>query len=48
MDTIAYGDFAKLEMRVGKIIEVARHETQTNSILFRLMSVRKPCRQSPA
>ncbi|MDK9760268.1 tRNA-binding protein, partial [Vibrio sp. D173a] len=23
MDTIAYGDFAKLEMRVGKIIEVA-------------------------
>ncbi len=25
MDTIAYSDFAKLEMRVGKIIEVARH-----------------------
>lgn len=26
METIAYSDFAKLEMRVGKIIEVARHE----------------------
>ena len=26
MNAIAYGDFAKLEMRVGKIIEVARHE----------------------
>ncbi|MEZ9999205.1 tRNA-binding protein, partial [Vibrio lentus] len=22
MDTVSYGDFAKLEMRVGKIIEV--------------------------
>lgn len=26
MDTVSYGDFAKLEMRVGKIIEVVRHE----------------------
>lgn len=26
METIAYTDFAKLEMRTGKIIEVARHE----------------------
>ncbi|MGF1752840.1 tRNA-binding protein [Vibrio makurazakiensis] len=26
MDTIAYGDFAKLEIRVGKITEVVRHE----------------------
>ncbi len=25
METISYGDFAKLEMRVGHIIEVARH-----------------------
>lgn len=26
MDTIAYGDFAKLDIRVGKIKEVTRHE----------------------
>lgn len=26
MDTIAYGDFAKLDIRVGKIKEVSRHE----------------------
>ena len=26
MDTVSYGDYAKLEMRVGKIIEVVRHE----------------------
>lgn len=26
MDTVAYGDFAKLEMRTGKIICVKRHE----------------------
>ena len=26
METIAYTDFAKLEMRVGKIIDVKRHE----------------------
>lgn len=25
METIAYSDFAKLEIRTGKIIEVARH-----------------------
>ncbi len=26
MDTALYSDFAKLEIRVGKIIEVVRHE----------------------
>lgn len=26
METIAYSDFAKLEIRTGKIIEVARHQ----------------------
>ncbi|MBD1570127.1 MULTISPECIES: tRNA-binding protein [Aliivibrio] len=26
METIAYGDFAKLDIRVGKITEVKRHE----------------------
>lgn len=26
MDTVAYSDFAKLEMRTGKIVEVKRHE----------------------
>ena len=26
MDTVAYADFAKLEMRVGKIVEVKRHD----------------------
>lgn len=25
METVSYGDFAKLDIRVGKIIEVARH-----------------------
>ncbi|WP_052283918.1 tRNA-binding protein [Kluyvera genomosp. 1] len=26
MDTVTYSDFAKLEMRTGKIVEVQRHE----------------------
>lgn len=26
METVAYADFARLEMRVGKIVEVKRHE----------------------
>lgn len=26
MDTVTYGDFAKLEMRTGKIVEVKRHD----------------------
>ncbi|HAT1609800.1 TPA: tRNA-binding protein [Raoultella planticola] len=26
MDTIAYDDFARLEMRTGKIVEVKRHD----------------------
>ncbi|MCP4954414.1 MULTISPECIES: tRNA-binding protein [Photobacterium] len=26
MDTISYADFAKLDIRVGKIIDVVRHE----------------------
>lgn len=26
METIAYGDFAKLDIRVGKITDVKRHE----------------------
>lgn len=26
METVAYVDFARLEMRVGKIVEVKRHE----------------------
>lgn len=26
METIAYSDFAKLDIRVGKIIEVKRHD----------------------
>ena len=26
MDTVAYDDFARLEMRTGKIVEVKRHE----------------------
>ncbi|EGI2452146.1 tRNA-binding protein, partial [Escherichia coli] len=25
METVAYADFARLEMRVGKIVEVKRH-----------------------
>ncbi len=32
METIAYSDFAKLEIRTGKIIEVARHH---NAALLR-------------
>ncbi|KAF1369900.1 MAG: tRNA-binding protein [Yokenella regensburgei] len=26
MESVAYGDFAKLELRVGKIVEVKRHD----------------------
>ncbi|MCQ8906626.1 tRNA-binding protein [Escherichia albertii] len=26
METVSYADFARLEMRVGKIVEVKRHE----------------------
>ena len=33
MDTVSYGDFAKLEMRVGKIIEVVRHENADLSLI---------------
>ena len=37
METVAYADFARLEMRVGKIVEVKRHETPTSCTSYRLM-----------
>ena len=39
METVAYADFARLEMRVGKIVEVKRHENAD-----RLMWVKKRCK----
>ncbi len=37
METVAYADFARLEMRVGKIVEVKRHENATSCTSYRLM-----------
>lgn len=41
METVAYADFARLEMRVGKIVEVKRHENCTS---YRLMWGKKHCK----
>ncbi|STI72341.1 putative tRNA-binding protein [Escherichia coli] len=32
METVAYADFARLEMRVGKIVEVKRHEKRRQAV----------------
>ncbi|STE73356.1 putative tRNA-binding protein [Escherichia coli] len=32
METVAYADFARLEMRVGKIVEVKRHENAGQAV----------------
>ncbi len=39
METVAYADFARLEMRVGKIVEVKRHENADKLYIvsYRLM-----------
>ena len=42
METVAYADFARLEMRVGKIVEVKRHENADK--LYRLMWGKKHCK----
>ena len=34
METVAYADFARLEMRVGKIVEVKRHENADKHFLY--------------
>lgn len=48
METVAYADFARLEMRVGKIVEVKRHEnamkTPTSCTSYRLMWGKKRCK----
>ena len=36
METIAYSDFAKLEIRTGKIIEVARHQNADKLYLVQI------------
>ena len=36
MDTVAYADFAKLEMRVGKIVEVKRHDNADKLYITRI------------
>ncbi len=36
MDTVAYADFAKLEMRVGKIVEVKRHDNADKLYIARI------------
>ena len=38
METVAYADFARLEMRVGKIVEV------TSCTSYRLMWGKKRCK----
>lgn len=44
METVAYADFARLEMRVGKIVEVKRHENATSCTSYRLMWGKKHCK----
>ncbi|ENA4644112.1 tRNA-binding protein [Escherichia coli] len=34
METVAYADFARLEMRVGKIVEVKRHENAETVVVL--------------
>ncbi len=48
MDTVAYADFAKLEMRVGKIVEVKRHDNADKLYIGGLMSATARCRRSLA
>lgn len=36
METVAYGDFAKLELRVGKIVEVKRHDNADKLYIARI------------
>ncbi|MEW0838774.1 hypothetical protein AB0U33_24695, partial [Escherichia coli] len=40
METVAYADFARLEMRVGKIVEVKRHEN-ADKLEYKTSSARK-------
>ncbi len=50
METVAYADFARLEMRVGKIVEVKRHENADKLYIVQvdggktLQTVTSPCR----
>ncbi|STL05108.1 putative tRNA-binding protein [Escherichia coli] len=37
METVAYADFARLEMRVGKIVEVKRHENADKLYIVQVM-----------
>ena len=44
METVAYADFARLEMRVGKIVEVNAMKTPTSCTSYRLMWGKKLCK----
>ena len=42
METVAYADFARLEMRVGKIVEVKRHENADKLYIVQVDVGQKP------
>ncbi len=44
METVAYADFARLEMRVGKIVEVKRHENADKLYIVQVMWGKKRCK----
>ena len=43
METVAYADFARLEMRVGKIVEVKRHENADKLYIVQVDVGEKTC-----
>ncbi|MGC6745503.1 tRNA-binding protein [Escherichia coli] len=44
METVAYADFARLEMRVGKIVEVKRHENADKLYIVQVDVGQKRCK----
>lgn len=48
MDTIAYTDFSKLEMRTGKIIEVSRHQNADKLYIVQIDIGESDCKPSQA
>lgn len=45
METIAYSDFAKLDIRVGKIIEVKRHDNADKLYIVQIDVGEKHCKR---
>ena len=48
METVAYDDFAKLEIRVGKIVDVKRHANADKLYIAQIEGETERCKPSPA